>query len=436
MTTSQITIATLRAVSGFGQVALYWDVNDPYSASDPLSLDVVELWGALANDRNGASKKLEVAAGHSATIVNPTQAVWYYWARARDLNGDFGDWYPQSSSAGIVATIDPPVDSNLINGKIVSVASGGALTTSVKTLNGNDPSLEDPVWLPFVNVNGSRETIIFTGPKSITIPSGSVMEVPDSTAFRLWVFFIKNGSDADIGVTNLSYFSGGVFFSHQTINDSFAISDTQAIGSPSFAQALYTTAIRTAAPMRLVAHLTWESGIVSGVWTDPVVELFGKSSPLPGSELQGVDFRNSTKLTNVFGGGGTTSLPVDDTIPQSGEGFTLSNFTIVPYSGANFFEIEIIANAAPPAASQYLALFLANFGAQAIAADVKYSEGTNIVVPLRLVHRWLTGNKTSQPYDIKLAYSGTGTVTVNGSNSFRILGGTMWIGFHVRERMG
>lgn len=99
---SNITVSDLVVAPGVQQTYAQWAVDDPNINGLPyLQLDRVELWASTTNDRSTASK---VAEGITfANYVYTGFAKRYHWIRARDREGQYGDWYPSSATAGQVA---------------------------------------------------------------------------------------------------------------------------------------------------------------------------------------------------------------------------------------------------------------------------------------------------------------------------------------------
>lgn len=121
---SNITVSGLVVAPGVQQSYAQWEVDDPNVNGLPyLQLDRVELWAHTSNDRSGASKVAEgiTFANHVYTGLNPL----YYWIRARDKEGQYGDWYPSSSTAGI----EPGGVWQDFSGSVTLAASTGSITS-------------------------------------------------------------------------------------------------------------------------------------------------------------------------------------------------------------------------------------------------------------------------------------------------------------------
>ena len=99
---SNITVSGLVVAPGIQSNFAQWEVSDPNINGLPyLKFAAAELWAATSNDRSTATKVAEGVT--SAAYVYTGLAKRYHWVRARDVEGSTGDWYPSSSTAGIVA---------------------------------------------------------------------------------------------------------------------------------------------------------------------------------------------------------------------------------------------------------------------------------------------------------------------------------------------
>lgn len=113
MADSNIVCSGLTATGGIGQIVLGWQAADVTDFRNLvyMQLDRFEVWASATNDRNAATKVGEVINNgfpHTGLAQSTTR---YYWVRARDRSGNFGDWFPLSATAGISGTtsiIVPP----------------------------------------------------------------------------------------------------------------------------------------------------------------------------------------------------------------------------------------------------------------------------------------------------------------------------------------
>ncbi len=99
---SNITVSGLVVAPGIQSNFAQWEVSDPNANGLPYrQYDRTELWAATSNDRSAAT--LVAEGTRSAAYVYGGLQQRYHWIRAKDKEGSVGDWYPASSTAGIVA---------------------------------------------------------------------------------------------------------------------------------------------------------------------------------------------------------------------------------------------------------------------------------------------------------------------------------------------
>lgn len=119
---------------------------------------------------------------------------------------------------------------------------------------------------------------------------------------------------------------------------------------------------------------------------------------------------------------GTTVFPVDDTVPQSGEGIEFMTQAITPTSATNILKIEAIALLASSVQNNLaLALFQdATAGALAAAVTQQFTANVPVMVPLR--HTMVAGTTSSTTFKIRGGGSAAGTTTFNGVSAGRYFG--------------
>lgn len=105
MATSNITVTSLTLISGRANAVLNFVVTDPNVGRYKLELDAVEIWASATNDRTAASKIGEGIGQIVETAI--AQGLRYYWAKARNGYGNYGDWYPSSPTGGVSGTVYP-----------------------------------------------------------------------------------------------------------------------------------------------------------------------------------------------------------------------------------------------------------------------------------------------------------------------------------------
>ncbi|MFD2248962.1 hypothetical protein FHS82_001079 [Pseudochelatococcus lubricantis] len=141
MADSDITVATLTAAQAGPGAILVTPVTTGGSCLPYMALDAVEIWASTTNSRGSSIKVGDTVLGfiHADLPANTTR---YYWARARDVSDNNGDWYPASATAGISATTtsadvaDGSITENkLANGAVTENKVGNGAVTTTKIAN-------------------------------------------------------------------------------------------------------------------------------------------------------------------------------------------------------------------------------------------------------------------------------------------------------------
>lgn len=126
---------------------------------------------------------------------------------------------------------------------------------------------------------------------------------------------------------------------------------------------------------------------------------------------------------------GTTVIPYDDTIPQSGEGIQFMTLAITPKNAANILVIDVTIALSTSAATLNLpqvALFqdsTANALAAMQGALGAATAGSEANVTFR--HVMTAGTTSATTFKVRAGYNGAGTTTFNGNGGARIYGGVM-----------
>jgi hypothetical protein len=96
-----ITVAGVSVTAGVKQNSVRWTVNLA-SCLPYLALAVFEVWAAASNDRNAASKiadTTDLNYVHTGLLIGVPR---YYWVRAKDASGQYSDFFPLSTTSGVV----------------------------------------------------------------------------------------------------------------------------------------------------------------------------------------------------------------------------------------------------------------------------------------------------------------------------------------------
>lgn len=120
---------------------------------------------------------------------------------------------------------------------------------------------------------------------------------------------------------------------------------------------------------------------------------------------------------------GTTIIPVDDTIPQNTEGDQYLTLTITPSNSANILRIDVTIQGSTTVGAWAAALFQ-DSTVNAITGFIT-SGGATYVLPLTFTHTMVAGTTSSTTFKVRAGTVASGTFTLNGQLSGRLLGGVI-----------
>lgn len=320
---------------------------------------------------------------------------------------------------------------SMINGTLVASAASGALTIAIKTRAGGDPSASNPVSVVFRNptaATGNYEIIQLAAATSFVISSGSTMGVASNTAFRLWLVGFNDGGTFRLGAINCST-ATAIFSLVEGIASAAAEGGAGAADS---AGVVYAGASVSSQPMRILGYLEWSSsGLTAGTWTTTnlaTIQLFGPGTAKPGEEVQSAADQTGAVAT------GTTTVPLDDTIPQITEGDQYLSKAIVPSSACNILEIEAqLALRNTSAGSIIVSLF--QDSTTDSLATVNRSTAA-ILVSAYIKFQLRAGTVSSTTFKVRAGSNAAGTTTFNGSAGSRLYGGVSNSFIKIRELQG
>lgn len=119
---------------------------------------------------------------------------------------------------------------------------------------------------------------------------------------------------------------------------------------------------------------------------------------------------------------GTTTIPLDDTIPQNTEGTEFMTLAITPKSATNILVIEVVMVGSVNATTNLIGALFQDSTANALAAStiVSLNTGNSIVLPLR--HTMAAGTTSATTFKFRAGGSAASTVTFNGRDGGRLFG--------------
>lgn len=401
-TGSSITITTPDAT----------DVDDPFVfALHNESSGTVTLDGSGSQTIDGGAS-ITLAAGEGIAIFTDG-SNWFTIGRNN----------VSESTSGFV----------LLNGIMGSSVGSNALTISILDKAANTPSAANPVFVVIRNstaVNPAYTLMAITAATTLVISSGSTMGASNGAAFRLWVVGFNDAGTFRLGAINCR--NGLSIFPLAPWSIASSTAEGGAGGADS-AHTIYTGTAVSSKPYQLVGYLTWESGLAAaGTWNILPTrnQNFGLGVPLPGQTVQTAANTTGALATT------TTSIPLDDTIPQSGEGVEVMSQAITPSSAANLLDVRHVGfYSCNPGATGIAALFQDATASALAAVAISLTANTDMgTIPLN----WalLAATTSATTFKIRAGSSAGATLSFNGSNAARLFGGVAASTLSVAEIMG
>jgi len=319
------------------------------------------------------------------------------------------------------------------NGYITCSVVSSALTISIKTLSGSDPSSSSPVSLQFRNSTDSNGTLLsatITAATSLTIPSGATLGVVSGKAFNVWIVGISDGSTGfKLGAVLTT--SNGVTM---PLRDYQIVSTIAVSGSSNSVQTIYTSGSASSVGMRFLGFLSWSSGLTTaGTWVVPTkIQNFTPGCSLPGETIQ---LRRTTSSTTTTG---TTIIPTDGTIPQISEGDAYLSLAIVPTLASSILYVSVDVTLAKSNVDNMTTAIFRDSTANAIPGGVRavlIALATAICKINYTADYQLAGSTSSTTFWLRAGGGASGTTTFNGAGGSQFWGGALSSTMSIEEIM-
>lgn len=356
------------------------------------------------------------AAGTNQTITN-AYALWVDDGISRLDGGLIAD--------GVTAlNIGMPT-----NCRLVATVGSNALTIALKGNDGNDPSVSNPVRVPFRNATiatGDVAWLTVTAATSLVISSGSTLGTISGEISRLWVVAFNDGGTFRLGAVNC-YLNPGIAY----IESSVIASSTAegGAGGADTAGVIYTGSAVSAKAMTILGYVE-STQATAGTWaTSPsTIRPWVSGMRLPGQVVQ------QRRTINVAASTGSTGIPNDDTTPLSSEGDIFISQAITPTSTANVLKITIDVSGAVSAGNHW-SYGIFRTGDAAWLKAAKYNLANNdILTQHHMQYQYRAPTVSSTTFNL-MAGGNSGTFTINGQSGGRIYGGTIESYIDVEEVM-
>jgi hypothetical protein len=147
-----------------------------------------------------------------------------------------------------------------------------------------------------------------------------------------------------------------------------------------------------------------------------------------GTVIQFVSFQTGAQSS------GTTTIPIDDTIPQITEGNEFMTLAITPGNVINRLKIDVVWYGAVSIAFRNIIVALFQDAlTNALASGVYFTDTAGAMLGIRFSHHMLAGTISPITFRVRAGCETSGTVSMNGNVSGRFLGGSFASSISVTE---
>lgn len=146
----------------------------------------------------------------------------------------------------------------------------------------------------------------------------------------------------------------------------------------------------------------------------------------------GVCVQAAYSATSAFATG-TTTIPLDNTIPQITEGTEFMTCSITPKSTTNILVIEVLMVGSVNATTNLIGALFQDSTANALAAATVVSLNTGNSILLSLKHAMVAGTTSSTTFRFRAGGSGASTVSFNGRDGAQLFSTATKSSIVVRE---
>lgn len=165
-----------------------------------------------------------------------------------------------------------------------------------------------------------------------------------------------------------------------------------------------------------VAGLNVKSGVIQSVST-----ALGTSTVVNANLATGVSVQTVSSLSSAVATG-TTTIPLDDTIPQISEGTEFITCAITPKSTTNVLRIDVSIFASISTAVNIIGALFQDATTNALAVGQSFQSTVTAPAPVVFSYTMTAATVSSTTFRVRLGGSGAGTITFNGQSTARLFG--------------
>ena len=176
--------------------------------------------------------------------------------------------------------------------------------------------------------------------------------------------------------------------------------------------------------------------LTSPTFTTPLTVANGGTGAITVAAAQtalGIKFIQEVSTQTGAVATGTTTIPIDDTIPQNTEGNEYMTLAITPTSATNKLRIDVTAIFSSTAATQVVTALFQDSTANAIASSVFYNSVNGASMTVTFSHVMDAGTTSATTFKVRAGGGATNTLTFNGLGGARYFGGTLASSIRITE---
>jgi hypothetical protein len=179
---------------------------------------------------------------------------------------------------------------------------------------------------------------------------------------------------------------------------------------------------------KLVAFQDWVTAAISAAITAALTIYYTKTE-VDARILHTVSVPTGSMAT------GTTTIPIDNTIPQQTEGDQYMTLAITPMSATSklIIDVTVFGGYSAAVGGASVAALFQDATANALAAGWCGSSTTSLVQNISFRHVMTSGTTSATTFKVRAGQSSAGTWTFNGASGAAFFGGVMASSIVIRE---
>lgn len=247
---------------------------------------------AVSNQSSGTITIAANSAGGQTIDSQTTQVIKV--GSGCIVKTDGANWFTFGLKAAQLTSASPPYGFDVpINLQLNASVNSGILTIAVKTNSGNDPSVSDPVLIPFRDAtiaNGDPVWIAITSALSInTNAIGATLATQNNVPFRFWICAFNNAGTPVLALWHSG--AGAATAAIKPLDESSLQSATGISAAATSAGVFYCPngTTLTSIAVRKIGFLEYSPGLATaGNYTSAPtkLQLFGPGVSKPGDVVQ------------------------------------------------------------------------------------------------------------------------------------------------------